>query len=623
MLEKIVTEGSQVLRGPKPLPVCDTTLAAQPLTHDGLVSPTKYYKRNECRLPSSVGKVDHIAKITDYDIIIDIRPYNNYSNSHIKSAINICIPSTLLKRNSLDLFNILNLVKIPNHYKTMLLERIGLQDETQKLNILFYDNSSKEAAISLNLYQTIMKFSQFPVLNLNYLEGGFHQYLEANMNYQSDHCGSTSSSPLTATSVSSKSSNEMEDFIEYPKSPASPKNDKCFSGFKLPSSTNFQTKFINSIKKNSIFDNESVPKPKYDYQFKNTKVADLPAWLSFVNDPNDAIVGTLIKNFNKIEKLEKLRLDSLVSNRDDNENKKHFLKLVTHQNVCSPSGLCPSCDSINYKIPKGIEYGFKNRYNNIWPYEHSRVKLQNPDDDYFNANFIDCRPIISTNYTYIATQNPLKDTICDFWQSVTNENIKIIVSLDNSPLDYLKCANVKSIEILSSTPSTIIRKVNNDIYHFEFRNWPDFGVPQDFDTILDLIEFKNKIFYNTINNLDHNKVLVHCSAGCGRTGVFITIDSLIDHFKTNRQHFLASNKDLVYKLIQHQRTQRISMVQNLDQYIVCYEILLYYLGKVESKLLFDISFHKPEMEVRTADIKPTNDDYFSGLPKSGLEVKSS
>jgi len=630
--------------------------------HDSLMSPTsQYYKKTEYRLPSTINKIGQHLKINDFDIIIDIRPYNNYSNSHIKNSINICIPSTLLKRKSLDLFNILNLVKVPNHYKTMLLERLEQKDNIRKMNILFYDNSSEESSISLNLYQTVMKFNQFQGLNLNYLEGGFQRYLEVNARekeYHSDRSLSISSSPTVSTSFSDKSSSDfIEDFIEYPKSPTSPKTDKCFSGFKLPSSTNYKTKFINSIKKNSIFDNDSealTPSYKlnqYNYKFKfpDIKIKELPAWLGFLSEPNDIIIKTMLKNFNKIEKLEKLRLDSLVSNRENGEHKLdkahphghpndplNKQSLIPHQNLCSPSGLCPSCDSINYKIPKGIEYGFKNRYNNIWPYEHSRVKLENPDDDYFNANFIDCKQIISTNFSYIATQNPLKDTINDFWQIIKKENIKIIVSLDNSPLNYLKSTkNVSSIETLSSTASTVIRKINNDTYHFEFKTWPDFGVPQDFDTILNLIEFKNNIFYHTIKNLDYNKILVHCSAGCGRTGVFITIDSLIDHFKTKRQHFLSSKRDLIYKLVLHQRTQRISMVQNLDQYIVCYEILLHYLGKVESKLLFDVKYHKvPEIaEIKTAEIKTadinigndriTNDDYFAGFQKSGFEVKSS
>lgn len=430
------------------------------------------------------------------------------------------------------------------------------------------------------------------------------------------------------------------------------KNNLSLSGFSLPSSSPAQQKFLSSIKRNTLpkldlsnisgkrFKDESKRSTasdelnNYSYQFKYpTKLVEnpklckkLPKWLQFVSDVknnseltpdsmNKHILQILNKKFNKIEKVEQARLRKAISCEASCFSQSQSNTPAHSPNICSPSALCPGCDNVVYKIPKGIEYGYKNRYNNIWPYEHSRVKLNanspscttpNParshrpedHDDYFNANYIDFKEV--SKYQYIATQNPLQATYEDFWKTIWHNNINIIVCLNKQLSANLAGQDLKYFDNQTFRASKLdIKRINTEendvfilreikvskrenssvVYHLEFKNWPDFGVPSSFESILELIDFKNKLIAeNTLNP----KLLVHCSAGCGRTGCFITLDMILDCFKNlqkgekNLEFDPWGSDDLIYKTVQFQRRQRISMVQNLDQFIVCYEILLDY-----------------------------------------------
>lgn len=551
-----------------------------------------------------VGKCLPGTDVENFDLIFDTRPFNNYIESHLKNAVNICIPTTLIKRTSLTVHALLNLVNIPQHHKDLILAKLDVKNpnSSDKINLLFYDAKSSAATICMPLFQTVGKFLNFDRhFNIAILEGGF---LEAT------NSRSASNLFLSSHSVSSDGANSLlpESSISL-LSPAclSEHNDYCdfgLSGFVLPSATNNSTKFVNDIKKN-LSSNSNQEVCDYKHTFKLSpgiksldqidKIQNVPKWLLSIlsNKSNDTIISNLNKKFSKIEQVEEARLSSLY-NRDE-DSKRHHLEPAVHTlsspTICSPSGLCPRCDYVNYEIPKGIEYGFKNRYKNIWPYEHTRVKLVcescNPIeeiDDYFNANFVDSNPVVPSRLKYIATQNPLEDTISDFWKTVNLQHIRVIISLDSSNINYLDKSNpganpfIFKIETLSSNEHFVIRRVNDEIYHFQYLKWPDFGVPENFESIFELIKLKNEIFDNFENKEQANTILVHCLAGCGRTGVFIALDSLVDGLKVNPKLIMNSDSDLIYKLSQHQRTQRISMIQNLQQYIVVYEMFLHYLS---------------------------------------------
>lgn len=135
-----------------------------------------------------------------------------------------------------------------------------------------------------------------------------------------------------------------------------------------------------------------------------------------------------------------------------------------------------------------------------------------------------------------------------------------------------------------------------DITQLQYPYWPDFGTTSQPTHLLNLIEQCNKVVRASSNptfgNLDpepkgQRPILVHCSAGCGRTGTFCTVDSVLDMLKRQRaqdgkatgnpEWIRDSSLDLITKTVEDFRTQRPSMVQNLGQFVLCYESILEWL----------------------------------------------
>lgn len=563
------------------------------------ISPTSRNYLKEMPILVVGVKEDGIQALIDSGaLVLDIRPFNLFSVSRIKTAVNACIPTTLLKRTSYSIHQILNSTNLPEDTKNVFLNHAHAREEgTKPFKVLIYDNDSSDSHISFPLFQTCSKFvllndESYTAFEVFYLDGGFSSICE-------------NSPVLEIPSEKEVNSNGLK--------------SSSLSGFKLPLCTPAKQKFLNALKKNMLprpefgaqnEDEDTIINPPLESPGKNyiyslripegvqENVDLLPEWLRFfgenTKDPSYKrnVIRKLNKLFNKIEQSEQVRLKTAIANNCFH----HHIP-----NVCTPSALCPACDDVKYQIPKGIEYGYKNRYNNIWPYEHSRVKLlvspharQKSDDydDYFNANYIECSKV--SKKRYIATQNPLSSTFEDFWKTVWYNDIEVIVCLNEQSGNKFSDKEKKYFDDQVFPDSSLqlnntfferhnsfdVRKIEltkNDksktVYHLQFKEWPDFGVPSSLNCILDLIHYKN----NIVKILGLNKnILVHCLAGCGRTGTFITIDMVIDCFESRDSDQLDpwGPDDLVYKSVQYQRTQRISMVQNLDQFIYCYEVIL-------------------------------------------------
>ncbi|XP_057883135.1 receptor-type tyrosine-protein phosphatase eta [Melospiza georgiana] len=221
----------------------------------------------------------------------------------------------------------------------------------------------------------------------------------------------------------------------------------------------------------------------------------------------------------------------------------------------------------------------KNRYNNVLPYDISRVKLSNQSSgtDYINANYM---PGYNSKKAFIAAQGPLPNTIEDFWQMIWEKSIYSIVMLtkcveqartkceqywpDKQPKSYGDVIVTMVSEVV--LPEWTIRdftveKSNTPESHtvrqFHFTSWPDHGVPETTDL---LINFRHLVHeYNSQNPVD-SPTLVHCSAGVGRTGTFIAIDRLI-------QQMEMENTVDVYGVVYDLRMHRPLMVQTEDQYV--------------------------------------------------------
>ncbi|XP_022246587.1 uncharacterized protein LOC106463400 isoform X1 [Limulus polyphemus] len=225
----------------------------------------------------------------------------------------------------------------------------------------------------------------------------------------------------------------------------------------------------------------------------------------------------------------------------------------------------------------------KNRYKDILPYDHTRVTLSDypgvPGSDYINANYIKGA---SGSMAYIASQGPLPNTVVDFWRMIWECEVKVVVMACNEresgkykcecywPSDgEKKQAGNITIELVKwrqVCPDFLLRtlKVRNGneerpICQFHYASWPDHGVPTSVQPILELVRL-----VRDCQASEAVPVLVHCSAGCGRTGTICAIDYVWGLMRMGK----LSESFSLYQLISEMRRQRIAMVQTKEQYIL-------------------------------------------------------
>lgn len=167
----------------------------------------------------------------------------------------------------------------------------------------------------------------------------------------------------------------------------------------------------------------------------------------------------------------------------------------------------------------------------------------------------------------------------------------------------------------SAQPSLPMREITQ----LQYSNWPDFGAPAHPAHVLSLVEYCGTIIRSYADSKERSAekpaakgerpIMVHCSAGCGRTGTFCTVDSVIDILKKQRQTYMDESTkndgsqtdgsspmdvddkgsehdwltrgevDLVARTVENFRLQRLSMVQTLRQFVLCYESTLEWLAR--------------------------------------------
>nr|XP_045597693.1 tyrosine-protein phosphatase non-receptor type 11-like isoform X3 [Procambarus clarkii] len=249
----------------------------------------------------------------------------------------------------------------------------------------------------------------------------------------------------------------------------------------------------------------------------------------------------------------------------------------------------------------------KNRYKNILPFDHTRVILRDtdpgiPGSDYINANLISSEEDVGIEAkTYIATQGCLPSTSADFWWMVWQENTRVIVMTtkevergknkcgrywpeEGSCKEYgrITVRNVSE----SSNNDYILREflltVKDDlperkVFHYHFTAWPDHGVPSDPGCVLNFLHDVNK---RQEDIPSAGPVVVHCSAGIGRTGTFIVIDMILDQIK---RQGLDCEID-IQRTIQMVRSQRSGMVQTEAQYKFVYLAVQHHIETVQQRI---------------------------------------
>lgn len=243
----------------------------------------------------------------------------------------------------------------------------------------------------------------------------------------------------------------------------------------------------------------------------------------------------------------------------------------------------------------------KNRYVDILPYDYNRVELSELNGDvgsnYINASYIDG---FKEPRKYIAAQGPRDETVDDFWRMIWEQKATVIVMVTRCEEgNRNKCAEYwPSMEESTREYGDVIVKINEhkrcpdyiiqkfsvtnkkekatgrEVTHIQFTSWPDHGVPEDPHLLLKL---RRRV--NAFSNFFSGPILVHCSAGVGRTGTYIGIDAMLEGLE-------AEGRVDVYGYVVKLRRQRCLMVQVEAQYILIHQALVEYnqFGETEVSL---------------------------------------
>ncbi|OCT64760.1 hypothetical protein XELAEV_18040999mg [Xenopus laevis] len=247
----------------------------------------------------------------------------------------------------------------------------------------------------------------------------------------------------------------------------------------------------------------------------------------------------------------------------------------------------------------------KNRYKDILPYDQTRVQVSFLDEeegsDYINASFIKGLDI---SRRYIATQGPLSHTIQDFWRMIWQYEVKVIVMacrevehgkrkcerywpLDDAaapaqfgPFTISKVEkNRVNAEVIYRKLRITFKEVSRDISHFQYVAWPDHGIPDSYSCFLEMIQLVPK--YQQESRVP---LCVHCSAGCGRTGVICMVEYI-----QSLLHLQRVPPDFsIFNAVLNMRRQRPSAIQTREQYEFLYHAVTEMFEKeLQSSLVYE------------------------------------
>lgn len=285
-----------------------------------------------------------------------------------------------------------------------------------------------------------------------------------------------------------------------------------------------------------------------------------------------------------------------------------FINYVRHM---KRNGLVDQYQDIKSQPPDGTfdharlhENTAKNRYTDVLCYDHTRVILSRDendcDSDYINANYVDG---YKQKNAFISCQGPLPRTYTDMWQMVWEQRVCVIVMTTRTVergrtkcgqywpaqpssvycLDCghyrISCDSKENYEDFILTELTLTDTRSNEsrpVSHFAFSSWPDYGTPESALSMLQFLQFVRERQAEMVAELPDWKghplgppIVVHCSAGIGRTGTFCTLDIAIRKFEDTERVDIKGTVDSI-------RAMRAFSIQMPDQYVFCHLAFLEY-----------------------------------------------
>ncbi|CAD5226910.1 unnamed protein product [Bursaphelenchus xylophilus] len=247
-----------------------------------------------------------------------------------------------------------------------------------------------------------------------------------------------------------------------------------------------------------------------------------------------------------------------------------------------------------YSMSDGLSCVLQNRYRDVVPYNKNRIKLKDreaPDNDYINASLIEYPDV---ERKYIAAQAPLPNTIDDFWHMIGQNNVKVVVMLCKTVENSMsKCVqyfpeNVgDTMDITHGVLETIkeekfdefsVRELKfvhskfgeSIIYQLHYTEWPDHGCPNGLDQVFRFVELMDECQLKYAQ--DKSPLLLHCSAGCGRTGTVVGVDIFRTLIRENKINSKIDLQEFVLTL----RKQRTAFVQSASQYQLLHKLVAHY-----------------------------------------------
>ncbi|XP_047306781.1 protein-tyrosine-phosphatase PTP1-like [Impatiens glandulifera] len=247
-----------------------------------------------------------------------------------------------------------------------------------------------------------------------------------------------------------------------------------------------------------------------------------------------------------------------------------------------------------FSVALGSKNKDKNRYLVVLPFDDNMVVLNSHKGcepsagDYINASYIEISSSESIS-RFIATQGPLPNTFEDFWEMIIQNHCPVIVMLtgliENNKIkcdDYFQTEDgprdfgniyITTKSFASTNTGLEMRnlevnykksdKLPPSVLHIHYPEWPDNGVPMDTVVVRELLRQTYSIPPSS------GPIVVHCSAGIGRTGTYCTIHNTLQRVFVGDMSAL----DLV-ETVRKFRQQRDGMIQTLDQYVFCYKAIV-------------------------------------------------